>query len=179
MLVSWAIKLFLDSRLDGAVRAIWSSLEDLDLSYQMSASGHRPHLTLLGMEESNIKSAKMCLKNIAKQSQQFTLRVGAVGVFPQEPATVYLSPTICPELQHLYFYVIDNRKYLGANFSPYYLPDTWTPHITLACRLRSYDVNKVTSLVCAQFKPLVGDAHSIALVHIPSGEESFHIVLGT
>jgi 2'-5' RNA ligase len=177
--VSWAIKLFFDSRMDGAVRAIWSSLEELDLPYQMSASGYSPHLTLLGMEESNIKSAEIYLKNIAKQRQPFTLRVGAVGIFPQEPATVYLSPTICPELQHLYFYLIDNRKYLGANFSPYYLPDVWTPHITLACRLRSCDVNTVTSLVCAQFKPLAGEAHGIALVHIPSGEESFRIALGS
>ncbi len=177
--MSWAIKIFFDSRMDEAVRAIWSSLEDLDLPYQMSTSGYRPHLTLLGMEESNVQSAETSLKNIARQSRPFAVSVGAVGVFPQEPATVYLSPTICPELQHLYCYLIDNRKYLGANFSPYYLPDAWIPHITLACRLRSYDVDKVTSLVCAQFKPLVGNAHSIALVHIPSGEESFRVALGT
>lgn len=177
--MSWAIKIFFDARMDGAVRAMWTSLEGLDLSYQMSTSGYRPHLTLLGMEDCNIKSAETCLKIMATHSRQFALCVGAVGIFPQEPATVYLSPTICPELQHVYLHLIENRKHFGSKFSPYYLPEAWIPHITLACRLNSNDLDKAASLVCAQFKPLIGRAHSIALVHIPSGEESFRVDLGT
>ncbi len=177
--MSWAIKLFFDAEVDRAVRAIWTSLEELDLSFQMSTSAYKPHLTLLGVEDCNIKSAETCLQEIANQNKQFVLRLGAVGVFPLEPATVYLSPAMSRELQHLYFHLISNRKYFGTKFSPYYLPDAWIPHITLACRLRSHDLNKVASLVCAQFKPLVAVVHSIALVHIPSGEESFRFALGT
>ncbi|MGW5227468.1 2'-5' RNA ligase family protein [Nocardia niigatensis] len=125
-----SVELVLDTTAEAEVRRQWALLRELGL--HTPEPEHRPHITLVvaSMIWPRLNKA------LAHQDfQPFPVRLGGLLVFGARApilvrAVVPSEPLIT--LQHRLFRVIEECPGIPGNVRP----DIWTPHVTMARRLR-------------------------------------------
>jgi len=175
--MAYAIKLFFDKKRSKIVSGFWEKIKTQGVSSHMAESGYRPHITLLGMESTTFEECKLGLSELCSRYSQIPLRAEAIGVFPNEPSTVYLSITLSELLYEFHHALHQSSQRWANNHSEYYLPGSWTPHLTLACRLSQEEVIPVVKETYHLKLPISLLATSLALVAIPSAEVQFEAPL--
>ncbi|GAB0102896.1 2'-5' RNA ligase family protein [Nocardia sp. JMUB6875] len=125
-----SVELVLDAESEEAVRRQWALLRALGL--HAPGAEHRPHITVAVAAEIWPRLDKA----LGQQDfRPFQVHLGGLLVFGSRSpilvrAVVPSAPLIA--LQHRLFRVIEDCPGIAANVRP----DVWTPHITLARRLR-------------------------------------------
>ncbi|MVU83231.1 2'-5' RNA ligase family protein [Nocardia sp. ET3-3] len=125
-----SVELVLDAAAEARTRRQWALLRELGL--HAPGPDHRPHITVAVAAEIWPRLDKA----LGRQDfQPFEVRLGGLLVFGSHApilvrAVVPAAPLIA--LQHRLFQVIEDCPGIPANVRP----DRWTPHLTLARRLR-------------------------------------------
>ncbi|MFF0612545.1 2'-5' RNA ligase family protein [Nocardia tengchongensis] len=125
-----SVELVLDATSEAEVRRQWAALSELGL--HTPGPGYRPHITMAVAEEIWPRLDKA----LAQQDfRPFQVRLGGLLVFGTHApvlvrAVVPSAPLIF--LQHRLFRVVSDCPGIPGNVRP----DSWTPHVTLARRLR-------------------------------------------
>jgi 2'-5' RNA ligase len=125
-----SVELLLDAEAESAIRRQWQSLADAGLPF--IKADHRPHITMAVAQEIWPRVERR-LEHL--DFEPLPLRIGAVMVFgDRKPILVRLVvPTVgLLDLQHRIHATIADSPGLAGNTAP----DAWTPHVTLARRVR-------------------------------------------
>jgi 2'-5' RNA ligase len=81
---------------------------------------------------SNRAELEALLQQFAAQTAPFAIRTSGLGSFPEPFPVVYVAVAKNPALAALHASLWSRVDPLANGGVPYYRPDRWTPHITLA-----------------------------------------------
>lgn len=93
------------------------------------------------------------LQQICAETVPFTVRTAGLGMFTAEKCVLYLTLVKDPHLLSFHQRLLQRLEGVGERVSPYYAPDHWVPHITLAHQdVSSADLScAVGELACKPF----------------------------
>jgi len=72
------------------------------------------------------------LEELAARSQPFSVETVGLGLFTGEAPVLYVPVVVSAQLADFHRQVWEAVSGLGSAVSPYYAPDHWVPHISLA-----------------------------------------------
>lgn len=177
--MAYAVSVFFDDTTDLFVRDLWRAVEDVGISDFLSRGPFHPHLTLGIWQNLSVSEVQAQLSMLAVEMQQLPLLLPSVGVFPGGEGAVFLSATLTRSLQDLHSGVHALLDSLAEGPSPYYLPDCWNPHCTLARSLTPSQVAETVSLSLRLLPDtVVGSITAIGLVETPAEIELGRFVFG-
>ncbi|HEX8326987.1 MAG TPA: 2'-5' RNA ligase family protein [Hymenobacter sp.] len=90
-----------------------------------------PHLTYLLLSTRRLAELKDMLEEVARTTPPFSAFTTGLGVFPGENPVIYIPVLRSNDLNQLHQRVLDVTAPL-CRASPYYQPDRWLPHLSLA-----------------------------------------------
>jgi 2'-5' RNA ligase len=160
----------LDSQHYHLVEEIWRELErDCGLTgIQVTPF---PHISWKIAADYDFEALKGVVQEIAAETMPFTITVNGLGIFTNEAPVVYLSVVRTAPLSVLHAKIWARVLPISTDVSPYYAPEQWMPHISLA-----YTDVTCENLPCVlekiAFRPFswqVG-VDNIAFIHEPNGE---------
>ncbi|GAA4193148.1 2'-5' RNA ligase family protein [Microbacterium oryzae] len=141
-----SIELLLDASLEAAVRSEWQVLADARLSSLAAhtSASNRPHVTLLVREE---VAQRTFAAPVAHLPLPLTLEPPSVFAHGDRGVLVR-RVVVTPELADLHREV--HREAGPGDDKPHTRPGEWTPHVTLARRLRLADLDAATAILGAE-----------------------------
>ncbi|MEV7632653.1 2'-5' RNA ligase family protein [Microbacterium sp. NPDC089318] len=153
-----SIELLLDEQTEAAVRAEWQALAAAGLSSLAAhtSASNRPHITLLVREQLRMLDPKALADRPA-----FDVRLGAPLLFGSGDRRV-LARSVVPSAE-----LLDLHREVHAAAGPAPGPGgdaahtttgTWMPHVTLARRVRTADLEQALGLVGGE---VVGTARAL------------------
>jgi len=122
-----AVVSFLDKKSDRTVRSISKELEKT-----LGVQAPEPHISYQGATKYKFVKLEGRLQRFAKSSRRFRVRASGLGLFTGFTPTLYIPVVRTPELSKFQFSLWRRIFSTASNVSPYYKPDFWVPHITLA-----------------------------------------------
>jgi 2'-5' RNA ligase len=162
-----AICLLPDGPVDDAVRRLWERLEEAGVP-SLATHTHRrhaPHLSYVALRSWDLEAVVAALDAVPERPP-VRLHLDALGIFRR--SRCWLVPALAPDLAARQQAVVDAVVATGADLHKHYRPGDWTPHLTLAPRLRLQDLPVVARLV-NDVLPLTGTASRVALVDTATG----------
>ena len=122
------------SLFDGNNRIVRSLSGDLEKTlgtrlYSMMAD---PHLSYQGATKYNFAKLEDQLRRFAKRTRRFRVHAGGMGIFTGFTPTLYIPVVRTPELSRFQLSLWKSISSTGSGLNPYYEPEAWVPHITLA-----------------------------------------------
>jgi len=147
-----------------AVRQLWQSLVKEGIPSQPLASGARPHISLCVYESLDSPLVAKKLAIFARQFEPLSFVLESVDTFPASNGVVFLAPRLSEGLieAHRRFH----KEFDGyrATASPYYLPENWQPHCTVAEDLSSEQVSHAIEVCRKAHLPIRGQFVQISLI---------------
>ncbi|MGU3294844.1 2'-5' RNA ligase family protein [Williamsia sp. M5A3_1d] len=138
-----SIELLMDPRTDEAVRRVWSALIDADLPSQghHRSSSNRPHITMIAADliDPGVDRA------LASLGDRLPLAVdlGGTVVFRGGRSTVARLVVATRDLLALHRDVVAiTTDFVEGQMFAHCEPDHWTPHVTVARRVRDDQVGR-------------------------------------
>lgn len=160
----YAVEMFFDKESDAQIRKIWRSLKESGISSWMEDSGSVPHVTLSVFGELDADEADRRLASFAEKVSGFPLVFASIGAFPTDEGVLFLAPVVTGELLRVHNAFHDFFADLREYQWPYYLPDSWVPHCTLAINIKWEEVHKALEHVIKIYSPLCVEVDRVALV---------------
>ncbi|WP_238439516.1 2'-5' RNA ligase family protein [Microbacterium sp. JZ31] len=144
-----SVELLLDAETEAAVRAEWAALASAGLSSLAAhtSASNRPHITLL------VRTELAALDAIAARPT-FDVRLGAPLLFGAGDRRVLARSVVPSEELLALHHAVHDAAGPGAD-APHTAPRSWTPHVTLARRVRIRDLEHALEVVG-------GDLHGTA-----------------
>ena len=102
-----------------------------------------PHLSYQGATKYNFAKLEGLLRRFAKRTGRFRIHAGGLGIFTGFTPTLYIPVVRIPELSRFQLSLWKSISSSGSGLSPYYRPEAWVPHITLARGISDRNLNKV------------------------------------
>ena len=116
---------------DARVRSIWA-----ELASECGLSGIEatpvPHFSWGGAHEIELHTADQVLTAFSDQVEPFVTPAGGLGLFLKPEPVVFIPVVKTPKLLALHGRLWDQLGAFSSVLSPYYSPEAWMPHITLA-----------------------------------------------
>ena len=173
--------MYFDPNMTAAVRRAWSHIEAAGLSCEMPEVGWKPHITLSGCYNLPLDTYLPALQNFAGQTKPLDITLASVGYFGGgELHTLFLLSAVTIELLNLH----ERHHHLltthCAAVSPYYVPNQWIPHCTLAVNLPAEALAQAVKLPNGFGLPIKGRLEAIGIVRVtrPQVQEVVFMPLG-
>lgn len=145
-----SLELLLDRATEDAVRAEWAALADAHMSSLAphTSTSNRPHVTLLVRPTLPPLDAAL-LARIAT-TLPLAVTLGEPILFGEGDRRVFVRPVaLTPELEDLHR-MLHASVAIEDGDAPHTRPGEWTPHVTLARRLRVSDIPAARALVAGE-----------------------------
>ncbi|WP_309067476.1 2'-5' RNA ligase family protein [Microbacterium sp.] len=138
-----SVELLLDTETEAAVRAEWDALSAAGLSSLAphTAASNRPHITLLVRTELAPFDAAAITAGAS-----FGVHLGAPLLFGAGDRRV-LARSILPSRELLALHHAVHQAAGPGEDAPHTAPGSWTPHVTLARRVRTSDLEQALDVV--------------------------------
>lgn len=176
-----SIELLLDDPADRRIRRDWQTLVEAGLPSQarIDASTNRPHITLFAAPRLPATESIRAVLAPSGAILPVIARIGAPIVFGHHDRFV-LARSVVPnaDLLHLHEYVYTQMTTAQLPEEPFahLAPGAWTPHITLARRLRADQVGAALPLLDPTTD--LAEVSLETLRHWNSDTRSEHLLLG-
>lgn len=166
--MSYSISLWFDPDAETQIREIWQGLADAGIA--VSVDGPiRPHVTLTHSLNVDLEPFVKALRERLEAHPAFELTFPGLGLFVSD--VLYLSTVMTDALWALHQDVAELTTEHRARSSPYYQPNHWTPHCTLALNLTPQTMlDAVRACQMVPF-PLVAHATRVGVIENPSEVE--------
>ena len=150
-----------------AIRALWSRLREEGL-FTPDQLAFDPHVTLAvltGLEED---LGREIVDEIAvgHRSERELVFRGADS-FRVDPGVVFLRLEPTPWLTDIHERTWERLAGHTGGASPFYLPNSWTPHVSLAERLSPKDLERGLRILAELELPAHGYVDSLRLISLP------------
>ena len=116
----------------GQVEALWAELET-DFGLKGVCVTPYPHFTWQIAPAYDLERITRTLEDIASRTAPFEISTAGLGLFNGESPVLYIPLVKTPVLTVLHQQIWQALLPASTNPSPYYSPEQWVPHITLAC----------------------------------------------
>jgi 2'-5' RNA ligase len=127
----YAIASLLDPNTEQEVRTLWQTFED-----KCGLTGIKnlplPHFTWMAADSCHFPTIEALLDETAKEMPSFQVRAAGIGVFTGTLPVVYINLVKDPFLLDWHRSLWQKARPFLIVPSPFYHPDRWMPHITLA-----------------------------------------------
>jgi 2'-5' RNA ligase len=127
-----AVVSLLDAEHTVRVGALW---EELERDFGVRDARERvswPHFTYQGAETYDVERVEAALRQIAGETPPFFVHAEGLGIFVGPQPVLYLPVVRKEALNHLHMRLWEELAPLRTETSPYYAPERWMAHITLA-----------------------------------------------
>ncbi len=94
----------------------------------------------------------------------FPLVFASIGAFSTDEGVLFLAPVVTGELLRVHRAFHEVFADLREDQFPFYLPDSWVPHCTLAINMKREEVHKALEHVIKIYSPLCAEVDRVALV---------------
>ncbi|MBD7969245.1 2'-5' RNA ligase family protein [Paenibacillus gallinarum] len=163
----YAVELFFEEEFEKYVKNIWKGLKDQNISSNMyDISYLKPHITMAVYSDiPSIESICRRLSTYFDSVIELELKFDVLASFPTT-GTLFIDPTVTEDLLKMH------KKY-HAEFSdlfefsnPYYIPNNWVPHCTLAIRLSPEQILDAMKYCYKDFVPLRSKVIEVGIVKL-------------
>ena len=152
------------------VEEIWHELER-DCGLTGIQVTPYPHFSWQIAEDYDFEALKQVVKDIAAETRPFTVTVAGLGIFASETPVVYLSVVRTRELSELHAIIWERVLPISTAASPFYAPDSWMPHISIAyADVTRENIPCVMELVAFRTHYWQVKIDNISFIHEPNGE---------
>lgn len=149
------------------MRRLWERMEDAGVPSLLSHTHgqHLPHLTYATLRTWNLTDVAEQLTALPERPP-LRIHLDGLGIFRR--SRCWLAPALAPDLAPRQRAVVDAVTATGADLHWHYRPGDWTPHVTLAPRLRLRDLPTVAGLV-NDILPVTAQASRAVLIDTSTG----------
>ena len=113
------------------VEEIWDQLEQ-EFGLQGVRPARFPHFSWQGARDYDESALEKTLSRFAAQIHPFKVRTTGLGVFSGVQPVLFIPVIKTRQLADLHRQIWQDLESDGSGINPYYCPDNWTPHISLA-----------------------------------------------
>jgi 2'-5' RNA ligase len=131
--MAYSVSLWFGEGAEARVRCIWQGLADAGVE-TFTGGPIRPHVTLAHALELEVDPFVTALEGRLASYPAFDITFPGLGLFV-DSGILYLSTIMTDVLWMLHRDVSQLASAHGGRSNPYYQPDHWTPHCTLAVGL--------------------------------------------
>ncbi len=179
----YIIEILFDTPAETNIQAIWQHLTQAGLPSSLDAEGYRPHLTLVVFDtpksEFDMERCHLRMKRLASQTAPFPMTITHFGLFPTSTEfenVVFLG--IAPTQALLGFHRATSTlcQQEIREVRPLYLPDAWTPHITLGFNLTPAQAQGILGLAWEIPLPFTAHAQAVQLVEVTQERSQEHFL---
>jgi 2'-5' RNA ligase len=170
-----------DDAADAAVRRLITRLAESGTRVRPTPR-HRPHVTLgaAKIRPGELTDVLAVAAHVATGTAQFPVVLDHIGAFPGG-GVLWLGPRPDPELHRLQRDV--DAALVAAGWEPALgergKPGRWTPHVTLATRLRPDALGPAVTTVATRFRPIRGHVAALATILVAgAGDEGLAPLAG-
>jgi 2'-5' RNA ligase len=122
----------LDEASDAFVRRLWAEL-DRDFGVRVVTDiVPYPHITYQGAQDYDFGRVEATLHALARDAATLRVLTAGLGIFTGPQPVLYLAVVRDPQLTAFQQRVWSALAALSTQHHPYYAPEQWVPHITLA-----------------------------------------------
>lgn len=161
-----AIELYFDSAADEAVRQLWHHLAQAGISDSMHRIGAVPHLSLVVADHLPTTEVMAHLQQLTQTITPPTVALSHLGIFAS--GVVFLGVTASAALVEVHRRVTTAIQPLARGVNPYYAPEAWVPHCTLAFGVATANLGQAASACLPHLHPIQASITSIGLVEVDS-----------
>jgi 2'-5' RNA ligase len=126
-----AVASLLDIHANERIHQIWDWLE-ANCGLSEIKLTPLPHFTWQSAEDYELAEVQPALKKLASELTPFRVRTSGIGIFTGEAPVFYLALIKSRPLLDLHERIWVELASLRSISNPYYSPEIWIPHITLA-----------------------------------------------
>lgn len=120
-------------QLQDQIKEHWSDAKDeFSESRPHISLDVRPHITLGGFEGAAPDGFVERLRSFAAQQKPLKIQLASLGTFAGDEGVLFLAPVVTDELLKFHSLVHAHLLSSVSEQIPYYLPDAWVPHVTIA-----------------------------------------------
>jgi 2'-5' RNA ligase len=172
-----AIPIYFDSFSEAAIQVIWQELAAQKVAPYMAESGIRPHITLAIYRDIDRDACQALLSSLVQDLEPLQLTFSYLGIFTTPSPVVFLAPTVNQQLLDLHKKVNLLLDQVGEEPVPFYLPEKWVPHCTLAVEFEPDQINRVVEIARRMLLPITGWATELCLIEYPPAQHVFMLPL--
>ncbi len=167
--MSYSASLWFDPNAEAQIRDVWQGLADAGLAVPVDGPV-RPHVTLVHSLNVDLELFVTALRERLEAHPAFALTLPGLGLFV-ESGILYLSTVMTDALWTLHRDVAELTLEHGARSNPYYQPNRWTPHCTLALELTPQTMLEAVKACQTVPFPLTARATRVGIIENPSEVE--------
>lgn len=160
----FALELFWDERTDAEVRRVWHQLSEVTGVDYLLRNGVRPHVAL-AVFESKAGGLSGWQEKVGKEAARFGLKPDGIGTF--DNGVVFVRIRRDEKLEALHRACLGFCRDIGASVSPYYTPERWQPHCTLAQSLPQVSLEQAARIAAEELRPCPWMVSAIGIVSFP------------
>jgi 2'-5' RNA ligase len=132
--MAFAINLRSDDASAARLRALWKEAARFEDKPSMESLNYQPHITFAIYEEIELEQLRNVARLAFEKQSRITLSFARIRYFDGSPLILWAEPSPTPEIKRLH-------EMIHRNISPslchvHYRPTCWTPHVSLAVRIR-------------------------------------------
>jgi hypothetical protein len=160
----YAIELYLEDKYASMIKSLWQRLADEGITTTMLDNGCEPHITLGVFEDLDVDASIILLDPFFDTVQVPRLDFAVLGCFPATKV-LHCPPIVTNPLLavHSQFHRVISS--VVSNPVPYYQPEHWIPHCTIAIDLTLEKLARAFDNVLEDWQPFQSRFQAVALVN--------------
>ena len=174
--MSYVFVLTFDSETETTIRKIWRQISEKGYPSAQDATGYRPHISL-GVYDTaafDIPACRDTVRAYARSVNAFSIQISHIGAFVTIQNVVFLGVAPTAELLKRHRDILALCHHHSSALLPYYLPDHWTPHITLSFDITPEQSLGVMTLGWEMPLPLHGKVQGVQLIELDAADVHHH-----
>lgn len=149
--MGYAVEMYFDETTENKIKRYFKLLSDLGLSKTIYEMGTRPHISLAVYNEVDLNNLSEKLQEFLNDQKPIKLSFVSISIFPTEPSTVFLAPSLSEELLKIHRDYHDfTKEFLKAEWT-YYLPNHWIPHCAIAVEISKQKAANIVDVILKDF----------------------------
>lgn len=114
------------------LRRLWRELSE-DCKTQLPVTRDPiPHFSWQGADSYDEPNLEAVLENLASETESFDIKTSGIGLFTKPTVVIYIAIVKNDQLIALHKKIWERTIKFAHGINPYYQPDHWIPHITIA-----------------------------------------------
>jgi len=127
-----SVELAFDPASESRIRALQNELSKIYGGPRVTELGVRPHISLTSFPDALPSRLGSAVELIANRTKPFPLVLESIQCFLTAEGVVYLAPAQSPRLRACHHDLHDLIQGYPERRNPYYEPDAWIPHCSIA-----------------------------------------------
>jgi 2'-5' RNA ligase len=162
--VPLGVQLDLDTGTEVRLKAVAARLDALPGLATVARLGDVHHVSLAICDGEASIEMRAALADFAATLGPFELQLGAIGIFPGDPAVLYLAPVVTTPLLALHRAFHEAMHGIAPPPHPHYMPGGWVPHVTLALDVAPATLPRAVDIVRDTWQPGAAGIAALRLI---------------